>query len=201
MNGRIGKERFQKRLRIGIQFDGTNFVMLNGQPLPKLTNGSVAELVIAPESIEDVNVRAGLSDQKSIPFLEKGALILLGVSPTMIGENPPPGLTQPKRPPIPSGEWFVEVQLNADQRLQLRGDQETRLSPCACTILALKKQAQSLNHAFTLISEAYETKRRSHSGNVFDRGYFMPESGWWQSLDQLRVEAIGRSLSSIDGGK
>jgi hypothetical protein len=36
-------------------------------------------------------------------------------------------------------------------------------------IPALEKSAESLNHAFTLISEVFETKRRSHSGNVFER--------------------------------
>ena len=198
MSRLVGKERFEKRLRIGVRFDGTSFVLLNGQPLPKLTNGSVAELVVTPESIEDVNIRAGLSDQKSIPFLPKGSFILLGVGPIMIGDNPPPGLIQPERHPIPSGELFVEVQLNADLHLQLRGDQETRLSPCPCTILALNKEAQSLNHAFTLISEVYETKRRSHSGNVFDRGYLMLASGRWTRFDQLRIEAIAKSLSSTD---
>ena len=201
MSAQIGKERFGKRLRIGVRFDGTSVVLLNGHPLPELIKGSVAELVVTPESITDENVRASLSVWKSMRFLPTGSLILLGVSPTMIGDNPPPGLTQPEHPRIPSGEWFVEVQINADLHLQVRGDQETRLSPCPCIILALDKKAQSLNHAFTLISELYETKRRSHSGNVFDRGYFMPPSGWWQSLDQLRVEVIGRSFSSTDTGE
>jgi len=198
MSGQVSKDRFQKRLRIGVRFDGTSFVLLDGKPLPKLTEGSYAELVVAPESIEDENVRAHLSGQRSIQFLPEGSLILLGVSPTMIGDNPPPGLIQPERHPIPSGELFVEVQLDADLYLQLRGDQETRLSPCLCTILALNKEAQSLNHAFTLISEAYETKRVSHSGNVFDRGYLMFASGLWTGLDQLRTEAIAKSLSNTN---
>ena len=157
--------------------------------------------MVAPESIEDANIRGDLSGQRSIPFLKAGSSILFGVSPAMIGDNPPSGLLRPDRPKILSGDWFVEVQLNADLYLQVRGDQETRLSSCSCTILALNEEALSLNHAFTLISEAYETKRRSHSGNVFDRGYFVQASGSWQSLDQLRLEAIGGSLSNNDGGE
>jgi len=60
----------------------------------------------------------------------------------------------------------------------------------------LNIEAESLNHVFTLISETYETKRRSHSGNVFERVYAQDERSNWQSLDQLRVEAIAKSLSA-----
>jgi hypothetical protein len=89
---------------------------------------------------------------------------------------------------------FVEVALKANLSLQVRGDQEARLSPCLCTIPALRHEAESLNHAFTLISEAYETKRRSHSGNVFERAYAQDERGNWQKLDELRLKAITKMV-------
>jgi len=197
MSGQVGKERFQKRLRIGVRFDGVGFVLLDGQPLPKLEKNSVAELVVVPESIEDASIRARLTGQKSIPFLKEGALVLFGVSPTMIDNKHAAGLVKPEHPRILSEYLFVEVKLDADLWLQVRGDQEAGLSRCLCTITALSRPAESLNHAFTLISEAYETKRRSHSGNVFERGYVMSKSGW-QNLDELRLDAIARSQSGAD---
>jgi hypothetical protein len=198
MSGQASKERFQKRLRIGVRFNGTSFVLLDGKPLPKLTEGTFAELVIAPESIEDAIVRDKLEGLRSIPFLAEGSFILFGVSPTMIDDKKADGLVRPDHPRIISEYLFVEVKLGADLWLQLRGDQEAGLSPCLCTITALNRPAESLNHAFTLISEAYETRRRSHSGNVFERGYVMSKSGW-QNLAELRLETIAKSLPSAGG--
>jgi hypothetical protein len=116
----------------------------------------------------------------------------------MIDDKQAAGLVSPEHPRIPSKYLFVEVKLDADLWLQVRGDQEAGLSQSLCTITALDRPAESLNQAFTIISEAYETRRRSHSGNVFERGYVMSKSGW-KNLDELRLEAIAKSLSNTDG--
>ena len=46
--------------------------------------------------------------------------------------------------------------------------------------------AQSLNHAFTLLSERYETHRLSHTGNVYTSMYYQESNGRWYPLDLLR---------------
>src|ERR1035438_5485134 len=79
MSGQVSKKRFEKHLKIGIRFDNGSFVLLNGQPLPKLANGSVGELVIAPECIENVAVREGFKGEQRVPFLKKGEYVLLGM--------------------------------------------------------------------------------------------------------------------------
>jgi hypothetical protein len=63
-------------------------------------------------------------------------------------------------------------------------------------IPALQKEATSLNHAFTLVSETYETLRMSHTGNVFQRGYVEVGNKRWKSLEDLRVEAITRCVAT-----
>jgi hypothetical protein len=45
-----------------------------------------------------------------------------------------------------------------------------------------------------LISEAYETLRRSHSGNVFLKAYAEGDSERWVSLDELRLRAIHKAV-------
>jgi hypothetical protein len=150
----------------------------------------VAELVLAPECIKEETIRASLSSQKSTPFLREGAVVLVGVSSSMIEAQSAKCLIPAHAVRIVSEYLFVEVKLDADLWLLVRGDQEARLSPSSCTIPLLKKDAKSLNHAFTLISEAYETRRRSHSGNVFGRAYAQNELNNWQSLDELRLLAI-----------
>jgi hypothetical protein len=190
LSGQLSKERFEKRLRIAVRSDGKSFVLLDGQPLPELAKNSVAELVLAPECIKDETIRANFSRQKSTQFLKAGTFVLVGVSPTMIENLSAKGLIPAHDLPIMSAYLFVEVKLEADLWLLVRGDQEARLSTSPCAIPSLNKEAKSLNHAFTLISEAYEIKRRSHSGNVFERAYAQDESGNWKSLDEFRVLAI-----------
>src|SRR6476660_7891819 len=87
--------------------------------------------------------------------------------------------------------WLVEVHLVQDLSIRIRGDHEARLEKCRCAIPALKRKASSINHAFTVVSEAYETQRLSHTGNVFERAYTWVEPGGWRTLDQLRLSAIG----------
>ena len=190
MSGQLSKDRYEKRLRIDVRFDGTSFVLPDGRPLPALAKGSVAEIVLAPECIENETVRANLTDQKSTPFLKEGAVVLVGVSPTMIESSAAEGLIPANAVPILSAYLFVEVKLDADLWLLVRGDQEARLSTALCTIPSLNTKAKSLNHAFMLISEAFETKRRSHSGNVFERAYAQDQLGNWQSLDELRLLTV-----------
>jgi hypothetical protein len=127
--------------------------------------------------------------ERDIPFLGKGSVVMFGASPKMLGEYTA-GLINAKDLRIFSDHQFVETVLKSDLYLRIRGDQEASLLNCDCHIPALKLDAISLNHAFTRISEAYETLRRSHSGNVFERAYAQDKSGWWRSLDDHRTTAI-----------
>jgi len=197
MNKSASKQRFEKHLRIGIRFDGERCVLLDGSPLPALSKNAVAELIVAPEAILDSVVRARFLEDRAVQILERDSHVFFGVSPTMIGNLKADGLLSPLALDINSDYWFVEGKIDAPLMLQVRGDQEARLSPCPCTIPSLNRRADSLNHAFTLISEAFETKRRSHSGNVFERAHTEVEAGKWQSLDELRLAAIARMPSEM----
>jgi hypothetical protein len=195
MSTSTSKQRFERHLRIGIQFDGDRFVLLDGSPLPALSKNAIAELIVAPEAILNSVVRARFLEDRAVRILEKDSHVFFGVSPAMIGDLRAKGLLSSLVLEINSDYWFVECKLDAPLMLQVRGDQEARLSTCPCTIPALEKSAESLNHAFTLISEAFETKRRSHSGNVFERVYTQVTAGKWQSLDELRIAAVARTTS------
>lgn len=92
---------------------------------------------------------------------------------------------------------LVEVRLLEDLYLRIRGDQEGRLEYCQCLIPALEKEAISLNHAFTVIPQAYETRRKSHTGNAFGRAYALSASQQWVLLDDLRLAAITLSRSGL----
>jgi hypothetical protein len=185
-----GKDRFKKNLRVGVKSDGASMVFLDGTAvLPALTKGFVGELILSPESFIDKELSNRLSRERIVPLLDQGTYVMVGVGTNMLGDFQD-GLIPASELRIPSAYMFVPVKLNTPAFLCVRGDQEARLSDCSCTVLSIDKSAISLNHAFTLISEAYETKRRSHSGNVFDRVYAEVDPGHWRSLDDHRLRAI-----------
>ncbi len=196
MSGTSRKQRFEKHLRIGSRFDGNRFILLDGSPLPTLAKDSLVDLILAPESIVDSTLRARLLGETAVMILERNSCVFFGVSPTMIDDMKAVGLIRPSDLQFISEYWFVEGKLDAPLMMQVRGDQEARLSPCSCSIPSLNRRADSLNHAFTLISVAFETKRRSHSGNVFERVHTQDTAGKWQTLDEIRNAAIERMQAS-----
>lgn len=57
--------------------------------------------------------------------------------------------------------------------------------------------AISLNHAFTLLSEAYEPWRKSHTGSVYERFYYQETDGKWYPLALLRDAGIASQEQKI----
>jgi hypothetical protein len=64
------------------------------------------------------------------------------------------------------------------------------LASCRCEIPALETTADSVNHAYTLISRAFERSRHAHGGSVFQAVVAKPHPGAaWMALDGLRRAA------------
>ena len=55
----------------------------------------------------------------------------------------------------------------------------------------------SLNHAFTKLSETYEPWRISHTGNVYQRLLYKETNGMWYPLDFLRNAALAKKEQEI----
>ncbi len=51
----------------------------------------------------------------------------------------------------------------------------------------------SLNHAFTLLSEVYEPWRKSHTGNVYERILYQEKNKKWYPLEVIRRAAIAEA--------
>jgi hypothetical protein len=157
------KDRYGKRLRIGVRFDGTKLLLLDGSVLPKLKKDAVAELLMDPNLIEDENARMMFTRDSVAQILGNGSLLFVGVSPHLIGDQKAEGLRgNCHEMGLLTDYWLVEVRLYEALNIRIRGDQEARLEKCRCFVPALSREASSINHAFTVVSEAYETKRLSH---------------------------------------
>jgi len=191
----IKKQQYEKRLRIAVRSTGEGFTLLDGNPPPAIVKGAICELVVRPEALQNPDDRNRFVQDEVISILGEDSPLLLGVSPHSVGNPKAPGLNcSPQQIGVQTEYWLVEIRLLEDLRIRIRGDQEAKLEPCTCVIPALKREATSVNHAFTIISEAYETERLSHTGNVFQRAYIPIGPKRWQTLDDLRISAIAQSL-------
>ena len=195
MSKQLNRSKYEKRLRIAVRFDGEKLVLLDGGPLPKLCKEAVGELVLRPEAIQEMKDRTRFIQDYTARIVERDAVVYVGVSPHLVDSKALGLIRNPQAIDIRSEYWLVEVRLQDDLYIRIRGDQEAKLEKCRCLIPALGKEATSINHAFTLVSEAYETQRLSHTGNVFDRAYALFTPRVWRPLDDFRIKAIADSLS------
>jgi hypothetical protein len=184
-----------KKLRIGVRIRDWGIELLDGRPLPPLAMPCVAELVISPDSLVNPADRFEFSNERSVPFLSKDTELMLGVSPNCIGsESPKEHLIRPEDLKLNCEFFLVQVVLETDLFLRIRGDGEATLDQCKCFIPALDKHVKSVNIAFTRISEVFESLRLSHTGNVFLRGFARASEDRWSRLDELRTATIRRYM-------
>ncbi|MGO8732471.1 MAG: hypothetical protein ACLQVM_06745 [Terriglobia bacterium] len=179
-------DRTKKRIRILVQFIPGSIIRSDGLPLPRVRDGTFADLVLPASAIADEGERLKLEAESLKELLPSGVCVLVGLSPGMMKEKPD-GLVEADQLKTGYGYLFAEARLKEPLNLRRRGDKEAVLESCKCDIALLKAEARSLNHAFTLLSMKFETKRISHTGNVFARVYFFSDkSKEWRPLDELR---------------
>lgn len=97
-------------------------------------------------------------------------------------------------------QLWVPVVLSQPLHLRALRDGHETLRGGACQIPALNCSARSLNHANTLLSEAFEPHRLAHNGSVFRRAYVCIQ-GEWKLLDALRSHAATPRQSLPIAGK
>ncbi len=187
--GVLGFDRDTKTIRIPVTFRGGWITLPDGRSLPKIRDGSFGELLLDDYAVEDRDLVKEFQSQATIPMLSAGESVFF----TMQVHQMPSEL----RKEAEQEKYFVDgpegpcVQVRLDDvlKLRLRGSKTPALCGCKCKIPCLgDKEAVSLNHAYTLISTHFETKRISHAGNVFQLGWWHdPERKQWVQLDELRT--------------
>ncbi|WP_341667091.1 hypothetical protein [Alcaligenes sp. SDU_A2] len=185
---------------------GTNWEFLYGGDIP-VKDGALGDLTINLSQITDENFRERVSAEICVQILEEGTLLLVALSDQSrrgmrLGRWPkedvyslPLGTTRLERITLgPPKRNRVEGQPIKDSErsglwLKLKGLDRCEL--IGSTVLmpegAAQSTATSLNHAFTLLSQQYETHRISNTGNVYSRVFYQERSGAWFPLNDLRM--------------
>jgi len=197
---------------------GSRWEFFYGGDVP-VQDGAMGELTISTHQISDPTFLQRVTQKGTFKVLEEGTSLQVALSDQSQSGNPigqwptpypnivPPGTTRWERVtlgPSPSNSSSSKGNLfpNAGGLwLKVKGLQRCEL--CTSTILMpdgfkmpngfAGHSVNSLNHALTLLSQAYEKHRISNTGNVYTRVYYQDKDGGWYPLDDLRSGVQAKS--------
>lgn len=182
-------DRLKKTVRFPVKVVEGELKFFYGGDLPTMKDGAVGELII-PEFCITSDYRLGLIQKETEKeFLAKGTVLMARLSPKSIDPTEKFLKRMKVFPPIDG--LFSEIRLESNLCINLRGTKNPELLDCTCKIPALPDATpKSINHAFTLLSEKFETHRRSHTANVFQQVYYQNKPNHWVQLDERRNALI-----------
>lgn len=187
-----------KRVVIPVRVRDGKLVPFYGGDMPKLREGWVMDVVTEADAFEDTT-EIGRFDLQNEVVIVKAQTELFAVISTRRhdGQKQPPRAPKLQAdPPLPSEAILVPFVIKEDLKLRLRGTRPAELVPCRCDVPVPEIEApESVNQAYTRLSEYYEPWRRSHTGNVFEKVY------WRQGERAVQVDKLRKSATADFEGK
>ncbi|MDO9224474.1 MAG: hypothetical protein Q8M09_19050 [Pseudomonadota bacterium] len=183
MSGNYFDPDWSTKVTMPVKRVGDRWEFFYGGDVP-VKEGTLAELTLSADQITDERFRQRVTQELAVKILDEGAPLLVALSDRSHGGNRvgkwphpfplnvPPGTTrwecitlgpckaksgQPELLPERGGLW---LKLKGLERCELSGS--TVHMPTGFS----EPTATSLNHALTLLSQAYEKHRISNTGNV-----------------------------------
>lgn len=174
-------DSFNKTVSIPVRYTKGKIEYYYGKKLPKLKDGVIGELILPAYAVEDKKFLENISKEVIVDFLPSGTKLFVEINIKYFEK-----IDEDLQKFIITDRYhFIEIILQEIQKLKLRGTKKPQLLSAKCYIPALGKVASSLNHAYSLISQAYEIERISHIGNVFKKVYYC-DNFLYHELDTLR---------------
>lgn len=178
--------------------------------LVPVKQGTIAELKVPFNAITDERFKDRVTSEVSVKILDQNMPLIVALSdrsqngakigswPKHLPRQLPPGTTRfeevllgPARHNKESSQMTLSLEDGSGLWLRVKGLEKCELRTGTILIKKHDEQDQhipavSLNHAFTLLSERYETHRISHTGNVYERFFYQEPNGNWYPLKDLR---------------
>jgi hypothetical protein len=220
MSNGVYDPNWAPKVTVPVRRVGTKWEFFYGGDVP-VRDGTVGDLVIPASQIMDEHFLEMVSEEIVVQVFSEGVplMVALGdrsVSGERVGppwpdvprENVPPGTTRFEQivigPPKPKPAGFrqrgsSEKKPAGGLWIRLKGLERSELE-CSTVLLPVglpEKSAISLNHAFTLLSEYYEKHRISHTGNVYERVFYMEENNKWYPIAHLREGVRARAERGV----
>lgn len=174
-----------------------------GGPLPKLRAGTIADLVVPAHAFEVPYQLELLQRTDKVEVLAKGALLAVHISERSLAKLdasllPHVHPLEGNHPTLPAGGHWVRAVLQDPLLASIRGAQVAELTACRVCIPALERTVASVNEAYTRISEVFESHRRSHTGNVFEKVCYWDQSReCWRLLGDRRGELLAKAEQTL----
>jgi hypothetical protein len=184
----------EKRVLIPVILSHGTMVPFYGGEMPELEEGTVADLWVPLHAFRKPADARKFSTEEIVDLLPAGTPLwaLISRSHGVSGPEDPALRGRPAISGPDHGKFLVEFTLRELLQLRLRGTKLGNLERCECLLPGFEDVAvTSLNQAYTRLSERYEPKRKSHTGNVFQVVFYRdPVTGQPRPLEDLRVKAV-----------
>lgn len=203
-----------EKVTVPIKRVGNAWEFFYGGDVP-VREGTMGELTLNARDITDDKFKQRVMQEVVVRILGEGTELCVALSDQTASvkrlgqwpdQNPmslPPGTTRIERVrlgPVKKKKTDKQMELSeVDSQgglwLKVKGLERCELQ--GSTVLMPdgfeKPTAISLNHAFTQLSECYEKHRLSHTGNVYERFFYLESDGIWYPLDDLRQGVLGHA--------
>jgi hypothetical protein len=215
-----------RRLHVPVRFVDGIWECAFGGALP-VKNDAEAELLVSPTSISDKTFLEAMERKEAHKVLNEGTALYVCLTikpdsppaptlePFLEFENKiSGGIDTTHLSRWNSGKLaFVEVTLGCPTTkqaeffgtiegglwLMTRGVEAVGVR--STTVVLPEKISEepivSLNHAYTVLSEAFEDWRKSHTGNIYERVFYRERNDRWYALDTLRNRALHKQEQDI----
>lgn len=221
---KIGASLFGSRLRmttarIPVKYVNGHWESFYGGAV-LVEEGAVGELRVSTSSLANNAFRDSISKRRRVKILEAGTTLFIAIKPAH--DLPEPlskfllsshAFRRDDSARISSDSQFVKVKLSdptkAQQRrtfrtgglwllidgLEASGIESSTIS--LPLVEGLNPVANSLNHAYTLLSEVFETWRDSHTGNIYDHVFYQDSDEIWYPLRDLRDRQLAQTERQV----
>lgn len=206
-------------VKIDVKFVDGHWEYIGGGVVP-VKNGTIGELRIDKNNISEHLFLNEITRKHKVKIFDEGASLIIALKPD---SNLSAELQQCLKPldsvrhshtaKISGSSRFIEVFIGPSKNRQFTlCDEEGGLwldlegvSPKGITssqivlpnIEGLKKTANSLNHAYTMLSEIYEHSRISHTGNIYEHVLYPESDGIYYPLKDLRNREMAKAERKI----
>ena len=171
----------ESSIRVSVRVEGGRITPYYPWGLPELREGCICELVIPAQAFRNDDEREWHLGQRTYQMFPPGTSLFVQVRPAADKAHLARSGSQDVRGLGSYVEIVVQKRASAELTpgdedglcITFRGGKKSVLSACEILIPFLNQTATSLNHAYTMISQHLETDRKSHTGNVFDRVFYL----------------------------
>lgn len=215
MTGSYYNDNWTEKVTVPIKKVAGKWEFFYGGEVP-VRDGAMADITLNTQDINDERFKARVTKELRVRVLDEGTRLLVALSDhacrmseqlRKFAYGPPPGATRaveirlgPLKQKNKEKQMEIhEVVESGGLWLKVKGLERCELQ--ASTVLMPDglgvKTAVSLNHAFTLLSEKYETHRLSHTGNVYERIFYREHNDRWYPLNDLRQGVLAQAEQTL----